>query len=96
MEKSNLWYRVLRAKYGEDGELVGNGRRGSNWWRDMWFVEKGEGIKERQLSKAIRKVVGNGVNTSFWGDAWVEGGLLKNRFHKLFLLTQNKEEFVRR
>lgn len=53
-----------------------------------------EGVRHRWLSDSLKKVVGNGEQTSSWSDPWVEGGLLCNRFHRLFLLTTNKEETV--
>lgn len=86
-EKDSLWYRALKAKYGEEGgELLGNGRRGSNWWKDICSLESGgNGIKQWWLSESPRKVIGNGEKTSFWNDPWVEGGLLRSRYHRLFL-----------
>lgn len=44
MEKNSLWYKVLVSKDGErGGELWGDGRRGSNWWKDVFSVEEGGG-----------------------------------------------------
>ena len=35
-EMENLWYKVLVARYGEEGgQLCFDGRRGSVWW-DNW------------------------------------------------------------
>jgi hypothetical protein len=36
VEKEGLWYRVLKARYGEDGGRVQDGgRNASSWWRMM-------------------------------------------------------------
>ena len=45
VEKESLWYRVLVARYGEEGgRLLDGGRTASAWWRaiaalrsEVWF-----------------------------------------------------------
>lgn len=33
--KGDLWYKMLRVKYGEEGALEGGGRDGSVWWKEL-------------------------------------------------------------
>jgi hypothetical protein len=32
----------------------------------------------------VGRRIGNGENTSFWSDPWLEGGVLRDRFRRLF------------
>jgi hypothetical protein len=43
-DKEGLWYRVLKARYGESGErLQEGGRTDSYWWRKLCRVREGVG-----------------------------------------------------
>ena len=44
-EKDGLWYRVLRARYGEvGGRIQEGGRDSSMWWRTICHVREGMGL----------------------------------------------------
>ncbi|GAU13014.1 hypothetical protein TSUD_173140 [Trifolium subterraneum] len=70
-----LWYRVLAARYGvERGRLSAGGTKGSSWWRAIMCIWDGGGEVEGGWFRGhISKKVGDGVDTCFWTDPWVEG-----------------------
>ena len=39
-------------------------------------------------------ITGNGENTSFWSDPWLEGGVLWDRFRHLFKLSVDHNVYV--
>lgn len=44
VDKEGLWYRVLKARYGEVGGcIVEGGRNVSRWWRMICNVREGRG-----------------------------------------------------
>lgn len=91
-EKDRLWYRVLRARYGEEGgRLKEGGRESSLWWRMICGIRNGVGLGVgRWFDDNIRRVVGGGGDTYFWTDNWVGGVPLRIRFPRLFELVVNK------
>jgi len=65
--KEGLWYRVLKARYGESGGgLQEGGRNDSSWWRMLCRVREGvgEGVG-RWFDENTRRVLGNGRDTLF-------------------------------
>jgi len=93
VEKDGLWYRVLKARYGEEwGRLKEGGSHCSTWWRSMCRIREGlgEGVG-RWLDNNSRRVVGAGNATFFWHDIWVGEVPLKLKFPRLYELTLNKE-----
>lgn len=89
-----MWTSVLQSKYGDLKVAVDECREGkvrdkswSSWWRDLmkfvgcssWFW------------LGLRKIVGDGKNTSFWEDRWLGGNLrLRDMFPRLFSLETEK------
>ena len=44
-DREGLWYRVLVARYGEEGGCVmAGGGGGSSWWRDIGRIHDGVGF----------------------------------------------------
>jgi len=101
-EKDILWYRVLKARYEQEGErLKEGGRESSSWWRMMCGIRNGVGLGVGSwFDDNLRRVVGGGRDTYFWTDNWVGGVPLRVRFPRLFELTDNRwstvEEMERR
>jgi len=93
VDKEGLWYRVLKARYAEEGgRLKEGGRLGSSWWRMLCNVRGGvgEGVGN-WFEGNIRRVVGDGLSTLFWFDHWVGDSPLQFTFPRLFDLAINKE-----
>ena len=95
-EKDRLWYRVLKARYGEEeGRLKESGREISSWWQMMCGIRNGVGFGVGSwFEDNVRRVVGRGGDTYFWTDNWVGGVPLRVRFPRLFELNENRWETV--
>ncbi|GAU30447.1 hypothetical protein TSUD_392600 [Trifolium subterraneum] len=78
MERDSLWFRVLAARYGlERGRLCAGGTRGSTWWRELVRIRDGGGwLEGGWFGEHIRRKVGDGSDTFFWTDPWMDGILL--------------------
>ncbi|GKC45759.1 hypothetical protein Tco_1063481, partial [Tanacetum coccineum] len=92
-QKCSLWTKVIKAIYGEDGNLnkdVSGGVR--TCWTSIVHevrVLQGRGIN---VADYIRLKLGTGENTRFWVDKWYEGGVIKELFP--FALELNKNATV--
>jgi len=96
VDKEGLWYRVLKARYGESrGRLKEGGRHSSSWWRMVCTIRGGvgEGVGS-WFDDNTRRVVGDGRHTLFWHDNWVGGIPLKNRFPRMFVLAETQDSTV--
>jgi len=97
VDKDGLWYRVLKARYGEEGgRLLDGGENRSAWWRMMCGIRIGVGLgMGNWFEDNVRRVVGGGNTTYFWLDNWVGGVPLRIQFPPLFDLAENKGASVR-
>jgi hypothetical protein len=65
------------------------------WWRTICHVREGVGSGAGNwFDDNIRRVVGNGRNTFFWTDNWLDGAPLKLQFSRLYELSVYKEYSV--
>ncbi|MCI45717.1 putative non-LTR retroelement reverse transcriptase related protein, partial [Trifolium medium] len=67
----------------EGGRLRDGGRRGSSWWREIASIREGGG-------EPWGRWVGDGSDTLFWTDPWVDETPLCERFERLFDLDETK------
>jgi len=65
------------------------GRVASAWWRDISVLRS-----EEWFHGNVSRVVGDGKNTLFWTDVWVDGVSFRDRFTRLFELSLLKGESV--
>ncbi|GAU28132.1 hypothetical protein TSUD_295700 [Trifolium subterraneum] len=73
-DRDGLWYRVLAARYRvKRGRLRDGGRRGSTWWRELVRIREGSEFGGSWFGEHVSKRVGDGSDTFFWTDPWVEG-----------------------
>jgi hypothetical protein len=87
VDKEGLWYRVLKARYREEGGRLKEGARDSSlWWRMQSRIRGGVGWGDGSwFEDNVRRVVGGGGTTFFWTDNWVGGVPLRVRFPRLFI-----------
>ncbi|GAU41584.1 hypothetical protein TSUD_271930 [Trifolium subterraneum] len=68
---------------------------GSVWWRNVNSVRVGVGVRDnRWLVDNICRRVGNGRDTLFWLDPWLEECPLQRSFYRLYDLAKNKSVSV--
>jgi len=93
MEKEGLWYRVLKARYSEEGGRIKEGDRHLLvWWRAVFKVRDGVGEGVRNwFEENICWVVGDWSDTFFWYDKWIGDIPLRLNFPRLFELSVEKE-----
>jgi len=73
VDKEGLWYRVLKARYGEEGGRLKEGRRDSSvWWRMLSAirsgVRSGEGASLRRTS--VEWLVEGVAHIFGWTTGW--------------------------
>ncbi|MCI12202.1 putative non-LTR retroelement reverse transcriptase, partial [Trifolium medium] len=92
VDREGLWYRVLAARYGvEGGRLRDGGRRGSLWWQEIASIREGGGEPGgRWFGDHVVRRVGDGSDTLFWTDPWLDETPLCERFGRLFALAETK------
>jgi len=77
---------------------VGNGsfgrERGNSTWGNIIKVGKEIDRMGVPFSDSFGKLVGDGADTKFWEDSWLDGGKLKDRFNILYLLELKKEATI--
>ncbi|CAJ2627870.1 unnamed protein product [Trifolium pratense] len=96
VDREGLWFRVLAGRYGvERGRLCEGGARGSTWWRELARIRDGGGEAGRGwFRECVSRQVGDGSDTFFWTDPWVDGTSLRERYGRLFDLAENKSASV--
>ncbi|GAU13793.1 hypothetical protein TSUD_83020 [Trifolium subterraneum] len=96
VDRDGLWFRILAARYGmKRGRLREGGRRGSSWWREIVNIREGRGdIGGGWFGERVSKKVGDGSDTFFWTDPWLDGTPLSERFGRLFDLAVDKSSRV--
>ncbi|GAU41847.1 hypothetical protein TSUD_177580 [Trifolium subterraneum] len=92
VDREGLWFRVLEARFGvERGSLRVGGRKGFLWWREIASIrDGGGGIGGGWFREHVSKKVGDGSDTFFWTDPWVDEIPLCERFGRLFDLARTK------
>ncbi|GAU32676.1 hypothetical protein TSUD_218530 [Trifolium subterraneum] len=95
-----IWRDILVARYGSlfpSPHLGGcpNGFRGvSLWWKDVSLLGGVSVSRSEWFSGRVTKKVGNGSSTAFWFDPWLGGMPLKDRYHRLFVFSEQCLELV--
>ena len=70
VDREGLWYRVLVARYGQEGGMLREGGGGLQWWREVARVhDGGGGMGGGWFKECISKKVGDDMDTFFWTDS---------------------------
>jgi hypothetical protein len=90
--EKEVWKDVIMAKYGavyvgagDIGELQ-VARSASIWWRDICLLDK----NTNWFAEALEKRVRNGIHTLFWSDRWIGNISLKQRFPRIFSISNQQ------
>ncbi|MCI29753.1 putative non-LTR retroelement reverse transcriptase related protein, partial [Trifolium medium] len=75
VDRGGLWFRVLAARYGVERGCLRTGERNrSSWWREIVRIRDGvDGLDDGWFGECALKKAGDGTETFFWTDAWLEG-----------------------
>nr|KYP40563.1 hypothetical protein KK1_038084 [Cajanus cajan] len=80
VETNSLWVKVINSLYGDHLFLSSGSRvKGSRWWADLCSIENDNMVTNNWMTNRCRKVVGNGKNTYFWEEDWLQGGRLSQK-----------------
>ena len=89
---SCLWMRFIIAIYGKNGALNSSSSLSKcSPWLDIIHEVTVLRTKGINLLDLIRKKVGNGLNTLFWEDHWLDDLALKHKFPRLYALDKYKQ-----
>ena len=91
-DRDGLWYRVLKARYDEEGgRFMERGQLSSRWWRTICEVKRGVGLGvDSCFDDNSSQVLGDGSSTYFWTDNWVGGVPLRDKYPRLFALAMTR------
>jgi hypothetical protein len=93
-----LWKDVIRSKYEEEvfGKVDwGEGNKpwfSSLWWKDINLI--GSNLGTNWFARSVKRSMGNSASTSFWLDIWVGNSPLKDRFPRLYSISNKKDAMV--
>ena len=93
-----LWKDVLREIYGNhvtqmlEGVLYPNWRNASRWCKDVIHLEN-FGV-QNWFNVEMNKSIGDGRNSSFWNDRWRGDLTFRNKYPRLFSISNQKEAMV--
>jgi hypothetical protein len=63
---------------------------GSAWWREIIKIQEGVGVEGGSWFEAsLTRRLGNGLNTYFWSDCWAGVVTQKERFRRLYDLSNH-------
>ncbi|GJR05390.1 RNA-directed DNA polymerase, eukaryota [Tanacetum coccineum] len=94
-QKESLWVRVIKAIYGNDGQVGKVSKVGSrSCWRNIVNEVRILGNQGVKVLDYMRIKLGNGESTAFWDDNWIGGKVLKYSFPRIYALETVKEVTV--
>nr|GEU48832.1 RNA-directed DNA polymerase, eukaryota [Tanacetum cinerariifolium] len=86
---NSLWYRVMLAIYGPNIQVC------SSAPRSLWcsIIKEIQNLKNKGVDLIFfcKKRIGNGMQTKFWHDVWIEDQKLSCVFPRLFALEEDKD-----
>nr|GEX19934.1 RNA-directed DNA polymerase, eukaryota, reverse transcriptase zinc-binding domain protein [Tanacetum cinerariifolium] len=91
-QPSSLWVRFIKAIYGDKGaiDFFDSISRPSPW---LDIIHESSSLTNKGIDfmAFVRKKVGNGEDSLFWEDNWLNNMVLKHHFPRLFALESSKQ-----
>ncbi|MED6155460.1 hypothetical protein PIB30_119178 [Stylosanthes scabra] len=98
-EECLLWSRVVKSCNTMEVGLMSVGGvscgRDSGVRSDIVAAGKGNVDMLNLFQTSVEMIVGNGGRVRFWHECWLKEGVLKNRFSRLFALSNDKDYTVK-
>ncbi|GJW60643.1 RNA-directed DNA polymerase, eukaryota [Tanacetum coccineum] len=95
IQKEVLWVKVVKSIHGNYGGIANLGgiNRSLTWLECLKSVDQ---LKKKRvnLMSFVHKEVGDGKDTLFWLDPWLEDGPFKCKFPRVYALEDNKHVSV--
>ena len=93
-ERGSLWVRVYLQTMERRATILVKGEDLLHLGGRIYLAfEVGVGVGN-WFDENLCREVGDGINTLFWSDHWLDGGVLKDIFSRLFTLADNKMAIV--
>jgi len=95
MSEVGLWRDILEARYRNwrNMNVTLIHRKQSLWWKDLCKIS-GREIQGNWFDYRTHWLLANGRSVKFWEDRWVDGQVLKEKFPRLFTISQCKDNTV--
>lgn len=97
-EKNALWRKIICSKYKMNpNSWLPNmeiNRNVSMVWKDIMQIQNRNPLVFSKFIDNIRISIGNGEDTQFWNDPWVNGKALCYLYPRIFSIIVNKNESV--
>ncbi|GKF44078.1 hypothetical protein Tco_0130630, partial [Tanacetum coccineum] len=88
---ASLWHRLIAVLYGNRSPFVHTGSVSSlSHWNCILKELNSLSAKGINLLAILKKKVGNGANTLFWEDCWINDVPLSRSFPRLYALDLKK------
>ncbi|GKA06654.1 RNA-directed DNA polymerase, eukaryota [Tanacetum coccineum] len=90
-DKSSLWSSFIKAMHGSHGAIGDSSQfHNRSTWRDILNACQSLKAQGIDLFQYIRKKIGNGEQSSFWNDIWLDDVAFKDQYGRLFALEDSK------
>ena len=95
VEDHAVWACVLKSIHGSDGILksASIGHQQSNWKNIVNYLDRMRNIGT-DIRESITKKCGDGKDSSFWKDPWMQNQPFKDKFPRLYALETDKSVSV--
>ncbi|GKD14399.1 hypothetical protein Tco_1198806 [Tanacetum coccineum] len=91
MDKSSLWSSFIKVMHGSHGAIGDSSQfHNRSTWRGILNACQSLKAQGIDLFQYIRKKIGNGEQSSFWNDIWLDDVAFKDQYGRLFALEDSK------
>jgi len=93
--KGEPWRDILEARYVSWRKMEASlGQRNQSlWWKDLCRICS-RGIQENWFDGRFQWTLGDERSVKFWDDRWADDQVLKEKFPRLFIISQCKDSMM--